>query len=79
MKEKEAKIIQVIDKVRPFLLDDGGDIEFVKLENNIVYIKLLGACANCSLIDVTLKQGVEQFIINEVPDIEKVVNINEQL
>ena len=41
--EKE-KIIDVIDKIRPFLINDGGDIEFVKYEDNIVYIKMMGAC-----------------------------------
>ena len=41
----------VIDKVRPFLVSDGGDIEFVKYENGIVYVKLIGACANCEYGD----------------------------
>ena len=79
MDEDTSKIINVIDKVRPFLIDDGGNIEFIKYEDNIVYVKLLGACANCSLIDTTLKQGIEQFIINEVPTVEKVVNISDEL
>lgn len=75
MKEKEKKIIEVIDKLRPFLINDGGNIEFVKLENNIVYIKMMGACANCQMLDFTLKDGIEAAIINEVPDIKEVINI----
>lgn len=78
MNQETAKIINIIDKIRPFLVDDGGDIEFVKYEDNIVYVKLLGACAGCSLIDVTLKEGIEQFIINEVPTVKEVRNINSE-
>ena len=72
----EEKIIDVINKLRPFLIGDGGDIEFVKYEDNIVYIKMLGACAGCSLIDYTLKDGVENAIKEEVPSIKEVVNIS---
>ena len=75
MKEKEKKIIDIIEELRPFLINDGGDIEFVKLEDNIVYIKLLGACSNCSLIDYTIKNGIEAAIKEEIPEIEAVVNI----
>lgn len=75
MKEKEKKIIEIIEELRPFLINDGGDIEFVKLEDNIVYIKLLGACSNCSLIDYTIKDGIEAAIKEEIPEIEAVVNI----
>ena len=72
----EEKIIDVIDKLRPFLIGDGGDIEFVKYEDNIVYIKMLGACAGCSLIDYTLRDGVETAIKEEVPSVKEVVNIS---
>ena len=76
----EEKIIAVIDRLKPFLINDGGNIEFVKYENHIVYVKLLGACAQCSMIDITLKDGIEQLIINEVPEVSEVVNIaNETL
>ena len=72
----EEKIIDVINKLRPFLIGDGGDIEFVKYEDNIVYIKMLGACAGCSLIDYTLKDGVESAIKEEVSSVKEVVNIS---
>ena len=75
MNDEVAKIISVIDRVRPFLIDDGGDIEFIKYEDDIVYVRLIGACANCSLIDNTLKQGIEQFIINEIPTVKEVINM----
>lgn len=71
----EEKIIDVIDKLRPFLMGDGGDIEYVKYEDGIVYIKMLGACAGCSLIDYTLKDGIEGAIKEEVPSVKEVINI----
>lgn len=71
----EEKIIEVIDKLRPFLISDGGNIEFVKYENDNVYIKMLGACAGCDLIDMTLKDGIETAIKEEVPSVKNVINI----
>ncbi len=71
----EEKIIEIINKLRPYLIGDGGDIEFVKYEDNIVYIKMLGACAGCALIDYTLKDGIEMAIKEEVPEVKEVVNL----
>lgn len=76
MKEQEKKIIDIIDKLRPFLINDGGNIDFVKYEDNIVYIKMMGACANCHMLDLTLKEGIEAAIQEEVPEVMEVVNIN---
>lgn len=76
MKEQEQKIINIIDKLRPFLINDGGNIDFVKYEDNIVYIKMMGACANCHMLDLTLKEGIEAAIQEEVPDVLEVVNVN---
>lgn len=71
----ETKIISIIDRIRPFLISDGGNIEYIKYENDIVYVKLTGACANCNMMDITLKNGIEQLIINEIPEIKEVINI----
>ena len=76
MEEQISKIKEVIDKLRPFLINDGGNIEFVKYEDNIVYIRLLGACANCQMIDLTLKDGIAAAIMNEVPNVKNVINID---
>lgn len=78
MKTSEEKIIEIINKLRPFLINDGGNIEFVKYENNIVYIKMMGACADCMMLDYTLKEGIEAAIIDEVPEVKEVVNINNE-
>ena len=77
-KEKniELQIISLIDRIRPYLIGDGGNIEFIKYENNIVYIKLLGACKDCAFIDDTLKNGIEEMIISEIPEIKEVINLN---
>ena len=69
-------IKEIIDKIRPFLISDGGNIEFIKYEDNIVYVSLLGACAGCAMIDITLKDGIEELIINEIPEVKEVVNVD---
>jgi len=75
-KKNEEKIIEIIDHLRPFLINDGGNIEFVKYENDIVYVKMMGACANCIMIDATLKEGIEAAIKSEVPSVVEVVNLS---
>lgn len=75
MKKQEEKIKEIINKLQPFLINDGGNIEFVKYEDNIVYIKMLGACANCQMLDFTLKDGIESAIMSEVPEVKEVINI----
>ena len=76
MKKNEKKIIEIIDKLRPFLINDGGNIEYIKYEDNYVYIRMTGACANCQMLDITLKDGIESAIINEVPEVKGIININ---
>lgn len=72
----EERIIKEIDKIRPFLQSDGGNIEFVKFEEGIVYVKLSGACSHCAMIDVTLKEGVEEILVNEIPEVKQVVKMD---
>lgn len=75
MNEKEL-IMDVIEKIRPFLISDGGNIEFKDYKDDIVYIKLTGTCSNCSLIDLTLKDGIESAIKEMVPSVKEVRNID---
>ena len=77
--KQEEKIIEIIDHLRPFLISDGGNIEFVKYEDNIVYVKMSGACAECSLLDITLKDGIEAAIIEEVPEVKGLINVKDNL
>jgi len=74
--EKETKIKNLIEKIRPYLINDGGDLEFIKYENNIVYVKLKGACEGCPMMDITLKDGIEQLLVNEIQEIKEVRNVS---
>ncbi|AHF58193.1 NifU family protein [Spiroplasma eriocheiris] len=69
LNEKAKEIIQ---NLRPYINQDGGDIEFVEVKNNIVYVRLAGACIGCGLIDSTIKDGVEQIVKEELKEIEAV-------
>ena len=72
--EIENKIKKVLERLRPYLQNDGGDIIFNRYENGVVYVKLTGACSSCPLVDNTLESGIEEAIINEIPEVIKVVN-----
>ena len=72
----EEKIKRTIEKMRPFLINDGGDLEYIKYEDNIVYIKLKGACQGCPMMDITIKEGIEQLLVNEIPEIKEVRNVS---
>lgn len=74
-KNIETKIIEVLDRIRPYLENDGGNLEYIKFEEGIVYIKLLGACAGCSMIDITLKDGIEAMLIDEIPEVLGVTRV----
>lgn len=72
--EVENKIKEVITKLRPYLQNDGGDVEFKRFENGVVYVKLVGACSNCPMATMTLQDGIENALLNEVPEVIKVVS-----
>jgi len=69
-----TKINEVLSKIRPYLQNDGGDVEFRRYENGVVYVSLLGACSNCPMAVMTLQDGVESALVNEIPEVIKVVN-----
>jgi len=71
-----SKIKSILNELRPFLINDGGDIEFIKFEDGIVYIKLSGACADCQMLDLTLKDGIETALKDEIPEVESVINVD---
>ena len=77
MDKTVKKINEVLDKIRPYLENDGGNVEFKKYENGVVYISLIGACSNCPMVDLTLKEGIETALISEVPEVIKVVNVED--
>jgi len=58
-----------LDKIRPFINRDGGDVEFVDFIDGIVYINMKGACEDCMMIDTTISDGIEMIILEEVPGV----------
>ena len=69
------KVKKALESIRPFLNNDGGDIELVEIKDNKVYVKLLGNCSGCHISSSTIKLGVETTVKQHVPSIESVVNI----
>ncbi|MDA8728893.1 NifU family protein [Flavicella sp.] len=67
---------KALDEIRPFLLADGGDISLVSIEENVVKVKLEGACVGCSINQMTLRNGVEASIKKHAPQIEKVIDLS---
>ena len=66
------KIEESIEQLRPFLKADGGDIQLLRVENNVAKVKLLGACQSCNMSAMTLKAGVEEAVKKAVPQITSV-------
>ncbi|MEH7505836.1 NifU family protein [Neobacillus drentensis] len=69
------QVQEVLDKLRPFLLRDGGDCELVDVEEGIVKLRLLGACGSCPSSTITLKAGIERALLEEVPGIIEVEQV----
>lgn len=69
MREKVEELIQ---KIRPRLQADGGDIELIDVQDNVVKVKLTGACGTCPMSQMTLKLGVEQVLKDHIPEIKRV-------
>jgi len=67
--ETVLQIKEVIEKLRPYLQRDGGDMEFVRFEEGIVYVRMLGACSGCAFVEDTLAGGVEEALLEEVPGV----------
>ena len=76
--EIKEKVLEALEEIRPFLASDGGDISLVSIEENkVVNVQLHGACVSCTVNQMTLKHGVEMTIKKYVPQIEKVISIEE--
>jgi Fe-S cluster biogenesis protein NfuA len=74
-KNIRERVIRALDRVRPYLQSDGGDIELLEITDDLsVKVKLTGACHGCPYSLMTLKAGVEQAIMKEVPEIKEVIS-----
>ncbi len=68
-------VLEVLDKLRPFLQRDGGDVELVDVEDGIVKLKLMGACGSCPSSTITLKAGIERALMEEIEEVKEVVQV----
>ncbi|MFC5447613.1 NifU family protein [Paenibacillus aestuarii] len=69
------EVLEVLDKLRPFLQRDGGDVDLVDVEDGVVKLKLMGACGSCPSSTITLKAGIERALVEEVEGIQEVVQV----
>ncbi len=74
--ELAATVEKALEEIRPFLISDGGNISLVSIEDNIVKVRLEGACVGCSVNQMTLRNGVEASIKKHAPQIEKVIDLS---
>lgn len=72
----EEQVKALIEELKPYLNQDGGDIEFIRLEDNYVYIKLTVACRDCMFQDNTIAYGIEALLKDRIPEIEGVINVD---
>jgi len=68
----ESRVNAALEEIRPYLQRDGGDVQLVGIKDNIATVKLQGACVGCPMSQMTLKNGVERFVRERVPEIESV-------
>jgi Fe-S cluster biogenesis protein NfuA len=71
----KEKVQQAIDKIRPSLQADGGDVELVDVVDGVVQVRLQGACAGCPMSQMTLKHGIEQMLKEEIPEVKSVESV----
>ena len=70
-----ADVERVLDKIRPALQADGGDVELVDVEGGVVKVRLTGACGGCPMATVTLKNGIEALLKKEIPSVDQVISV----
>ena len=71
----KERVEEVLNKIRPALVADGGDVLLVDVEEGVVKVKLTGACAGCPMSQMTLKMGIEKFLKKEIPEVKEVVAV----
>lgn len=71
----KEKVIQELDKIRPMLQADGGDVEFVDFVEGVVKVQLKGACAGCPMSQMTIKNGVEKLLKEKIPEVQSVESV----
>ena len=69
------KVEEVLDKIRPSLMADGGNVELIAVNDGVVKVRLTGACGGCPMATLTLKMGIERTLKNEIPEVKEVVAV----
>jgi len=69
------KVEAVLDKIRPQLMMDGGNVELVEVNDGTVKVRLTGACGGCPMASMTLKMGIEKILKQEIPEVKEVVAV----
>ena len=72
----QEKVEAVLDKIRPMLANDGGNVELVDVNDGTVKVRLTGACGGCAMSSMTLKMGIEQIMKKEIPEVKEVVAVD---
>lgn len=71
----EEQIKKILNKLRPYLNSEGGDLEYIGFKDGVVYIRMLGACIDCGALDSTLKDGIEALLVENIPEVIEVKNL----
>jgi len=71
----QEKVEKVLDKIRPALVRDGGNVELVSVDDGTIKVRLTGACSGCPMSAMTLKMGIEQILKQEIPEVKEVVAV----
>ncbi len=75
-----AKVKETLEAFRPQLMADGGDMEFIKIDDeNKVYVRLTGACSGCAMAVMTLKMGVERYLKEVCPEVTEVIQVEDEV
>ncbi|MEJ2474952.1 MAG: NifU family protein [Desulfobacterales bacterium] len=71
----KEKVEAALKKIRPMLQRDGGNVELIEVEDGIVKVRLQGACAGCPMSQMTIKNGIERLLKQEIPEVKSVVSV----
>ena len=75
MELNDSNVIEVLTEIQPYIEADGGFLEYVETEEGYVKVRLGGTCATCAMSTMTLKQGIERKLMEEIPDVKGVVQV----
>jgi len=69
------KVEEVLNKIRPRLMADGGNVELIGVDDGVVKVRLTGACGGCAMATITLRMGIERILKQEIPEVKEVVAV----